>query len=286
MGFIFGLFMLAYLLSPLGVWIIIHKQWLRLGKDPKSLEATIIPQYEPFHNLPPALVGVVYDTRANNYDITVTLLDFVARGILTIENRSQVEKRWGGKIHIYHTVDYQLTLIAEKQHAAIFHPYEKYILDAVFTTGTTINLREALNRLGTHLPRIRQQLYDDAVTAGLFTQAANTLRTRYRKASRWLIGIGFVTSLVGIGFPVLCYGLILRLYSHWMAQRTPLGIEAVAWCEGFKLYLYHAERFRAQEMNVESAEKILPYIIVLHLQMPAWQFAFPDGLRALSETQY
>ena len=92
-----------------------------------------------------------------------------------------------------------------------------------------------------------------------------------------------MTGIFGVGVPVLLYGIILRIYSRWMAQRTPLGMEAVQWCEGFKLYLHHAERFRAQQMTIEAAEHILPYITVLHLQIPAWQLELPASLTVLTK---
>ncbi len=286
MEFVLGIFGVLYLCSPVFVWALVHWHWRKLGKDPVAAHPTIIPQYEAFQNLPPALIGVVYDTRANDYDITATLLDFVARKIIQIENHSKVEERWNGKIQIYHTVDYQLTLLQTNTLTDTeLRPYEQLIIKAVFASDTTCNLATAIQRLQNNLRPIRQQLYHDAVTAGLFTVAADLWRQRYDVTSRWLIGIGFVTGLFGVGVPVLLYGIVLRIYSRWMAQRTALGIEAVQWCEGFKLYLYRAERFHTQRMALETAEKILPYIIVLHLQIPAWQLEFSTGTGALAHTK-
>lgn len=277
MDFLLGLLGLLYLASPLFVWGLVHWHWRQVGKDPQTKSTTVIPQYEPFQHLPPAVLGVVYDTRANDADITATLLDWVSKKIITIKNRSQVEQRWHGKVHVYHTVDYQVTK-ATAGKPATWLPYEQLIWDTLFATGDNVNLNIALQRIQRKLKFIRQQLYIDAVTSGLFTQAADTWRKRYYTASRWLIAVGFVTGLFGIGIPLLLYGVILRIYSPWMAQRTALGMEAVQWCEGFKVYLHHAERFRAQRMEIETAEKILPYIMVLHLQAPAWQLELPASI--------
>ncbi len=281
MEFLFGLLGLVYLVSPLLVWGLVHWHWRTVGKDPSVPTTTIIPQYEPFNQLPPAIIGVVYDTRANDADITATLLHFVARKIIKIENNSQIEERWHGKIQIYHTVDYRVTKLITHP---LLLPYEQLIFDQIFAAGNTINLRTALQQLKRTIQPIRQQLYIDAVTARLFTQAADLWRRRYYITSKWLIAIGFVTGIFGVGVPVLLYGIILRIYSRWMAQRTPLGMEAVQWCEGFKLYLHHAERFRTQQMTIETAEHILPYITVLHLQIPAWQLELPPSLSVLTKT--
>ena len=286
MEFALGLLGLLYLASPLFVWILVHRHWKKLGKDPLPANTTIIPQYEPFRNLPPALIGVVYDTRANDYDLTATLLDWAARRIIRLDNFSQVEKRWHGKLKIYHEVNYQLTLLhpTALQDTSL-QPYERLILTTCFQTASTVSLAIAIRRLARAQLAIRTQLYQDAVTAGLFTTSAALWRERYYKASSWLIVIGFITAFVGVGLPIMAYGFTFKMYSPWMAQRTALGAEAKQWCEGFKMYLYHAERFRAQRMTIELAEQLLPYIIVLHLQTPAWQLEFPKAISTLAETK-
>lgn len=286
MEFTLGILGLLYLCSPLLVWILVHRHWKKVGNDPAIEQAPIIPQYEPFQNLPPALIGVVYDNQANNYDLTATLLDFVAKKIIRLDNNSQIEERWNGKLKNYHTVDYQLTLL---QPTALqdskLQPYERLILKTIFADQQLMVLTEAIQQLAKAAPIIRKQLYQDAVQVGLFTLVADHWRRTYQRVSHWLMIIGFITGFVGIGIPILTSGFIFRVYSRWMSQRTPLGMQAIHWCEGFKLYLYRAERFRSQRMAIELAEHVLPYVIVLRLQIPAWQLELPATIKHLAETK-
>lgn len=283
MEFALGLVGLLYIVSPLLAWGIVHWHWRKVGADPVLERTTVIPQYEPFRNLPPAVIGVVVDTRVNDFDITATLLDLAVRRYLRIDNDSNVTEHFGGKVKYYRTVDYRLVLLRpDFANDSTLFTYERELLQLIFaqstsaaTVQTSVDLRSAVTNIARHNKQLRAALYIAAVQAGLFTLPAQLWRGRYYSASRWLIAIGLVTGLFGIGLPILLYGIILRIYSRWMAQRTPLGMEAVQWSKGFKLFLHHAERYRAQRLSIEQAEHILPYVVVLHMQIPAWQFEFP-----------
>ncbi|EKD76093.1 MAG: hypothetical protein ACD_43C00226G0001 [uncultured bacterium] len=277
MEFAFGIIGICYVFSPLLVWGLVHWHWSRIGKDPVLLQKTIIPQYEPFQNLPPAVIGVVVDTKVNNFDVTATLLDLAVRGYLRIENHSAVTKHFGGKVHYYKTVDYRLILLKQDfSKDQVLFDYERELLRVVFANQLTeVSIQVAVQRIAQQLKPLRLTLYTTAVHLGLFTQPADIWRQRYFSVSRILFWIGFITSIVGIGIPFIFYGIIFRVYSRWMAQRTVLGMQAVQWSEGFKLFLHHAERYRAQRLTIEQAERILPYVVVLKLQIPAWQFELP-----------
>ena len=232
MEFVLGVFGLCYIISPLLVWGLVHWHWRRVGKDPVLERTTIIPQYEPFHNLPPAVIGVVVDARAHDYDITATLLDLAARKYLRIENRSNVTEHFGGKVHYYRTVDYRLVLLRPNYDTdERLLPYERELLKFVFSSSTEVALQQAVQQLARKIKILRASLYNAAVTAGLFTQPAQLWRERYYTASHWLLGIGSVTGIFGIGIPVLLYGVVFAATADgWHSAR----LQAWRRCSGVK----------------------------------------------------
>ncbi|MDP3970344.1 MAG: DUF2207 domain-containing protein [bacterium] len=251
-----------YFLSPIILFIILFLRWHRHGRDPFG-KKVIIPQYEPFKDITPGVMGTLLDEKADLEDITSTLIDLAVRGYI--------------KIHEEGKKKYRFTLLkkAYKEDKQL-KEYERKFLEAIFSGDKTdVSLASLKYKFSKEIPALRKSIYKETVDAGLFEKDPDKVRKNYRIIGTVLLIIGFSSGFIYfIGLPIIVYGLIFFIFSKAMPKRTQTGVEAVEWSKGFKMYLYHAERYRLERMTIEFFERMLPYAMVFGVEKEwAKQFA-------------
>lgn len=262
--FFFYVLLVLYALHPLGllVWLIL--KWRHSGRDPKG-RGTIVAQYEAPDHLRPTLLGVLIDEKVDLHEISAALVDLAERGYIHIK---ELPKKWGSD-------DYEFTKKKEFVNDASLHPYERELLTALFGTHASRKLSDIKNKFYTHIPTIKEKLYNQITQLGYFESNPDKKRRTYRNIGLVLLVLGFVGSGLLIGFPLFISAVILLIFSQLMPKRTPKGVFATEHALGFKDYLYTAERYRVQKLTPELFEKFLPYAMVFKIEKE-WAAKFKD----------
>lgn len=261
--------------------------WLVKGRDHEG-RATVIPQYEAPDGLTAGEVGVLVDQKVHRQDISASLIQLAVRGYIHITKEEKKKVLGiGGKD------DY--TLRKEKSFSAKdapeLQPHERKILKGIFGSKAEVKLADLTNKFYTHLPKIKDDLYDSVVTHGYFTKHPNKVRRNWRIAAI----LGFVLSngagiamTAAIESPV--YGGVLSLisiqllvYSFIMPQRTKKGAEAQQHVLGLKKFMQVTEEERMKfhfapekiHSSKELFEALLPYAMVLKVEKE-WAKQFPE----------
>ena len=92
--------------------------WLKYGKDAVK-PITVVPEYKPPTSLSPAEVGVLYDYKASNREITATLVDLAIRGFIRIYSVNSADDQ-----------TYQFELLRDD--VLNLKPHEKALLNGLF----------------------------------------------------------------------------------------------------------------------------------------------------------
>lgn len=226
-----------------------------LGRDEVPVE------YEPPDKLRPGQIGTLIDERANPLDVTATIVDLAVRGYLRIE---EIPKDgWFSK------ADWRLVRVKEADDALL--PYERMLLDGLFTSGDDVELSALKNTFATRLKKVQNALYEDAVHRRWFNGSPEKIR------ALWLaIGIGVVVLGIGatvgaaafttfglVPLPLILGGILLVAFSGRMPNRTPTGTGALVRTLGFKRFIDDSEKDRARFAEQQHLfTEYLPYAIV------------------------
>jgi uncharacterized membrane protein len=236
-------------LLPLFILIYFIFLYLKNGRDPKG-RVTIVPEFSPPNNMRPAEMGTLIDEKADNTDISATLIDLAVRGYLKIEEK-----------------DKKFSLIKFKPAGADLNSYEEKLFNSIFDTSTEkVSLEDIKsNDFAKTISEIKDLLYDSVVAMGYFVKNPNTIRKRFLTAGIIIGFVGFpLFSLsFNLGGAVIVSGLIILIFSRSMPKKTQEGVLAKEKSLGFKEFLYRADRFKLQWQEKEKIfEKFLPYAIV------------------------
>ncbi|MHB1134985.1 MAG: DUF2207 domain-containing protein [Chloroflexota bacterium] len=278
--------------------------WWRFGRDrrystiyyltdnpseetlPVMAENPIVVEYMPPDDLRPAQLGLLLDETADTLDVTATAVDLAVRGYLRI-----AEVQSGGILGgLFSKRDWELT--RTDKGADDLLPYERTVLDGLFSQGSPVRLSELKRKFYTHLQSAKSQLYQDAMARRWFVVRPDWAR------GLWALG-GILIIVLGLGAmfalgrlygaalmaaPLLLVGALVLGFSHNMPKRTARGSEALRRTLGFRQYVATAEtdRQRFNEATNLFAE-YLPYAIVFHC-VDKWARAF-EGLDTQAATQ-
>ncbi|MDP2587673.1 MAG: DUF2207 domain-containing protein, partial [bacterium] len=256
----------GYALLPVwvGIWLLIR--WRKSGRDPKG-SGTIIAQYEPPDELTPGALGTLIDERADLKDLSATIVDLAVRGYLVIEEvgKSRIKK---GYRFILKKPDFESD--------TKLLPFEKLLLEHIFNTKTSVLLSELRNRFYRYVKPIQDKMYEEIMRHEYFDENPESRRAKYRGWSGILIGLGFFGFFFyGFGIPVFLTGLVVGMFGRAAPRRTQKGVGASEHAQGFKLYLYTAERFVVRKMTAETFERFLPYAMVFDVEKQ-WASKFKD----------
>lgn len=242
---------LYYVVSP----IIVIFLWFRYGRDPKT-QPVVRAWYDPPKDqsgnfLKPALVGTLVDERADNRDISATIVDLAIRGFYKIHESEKGKTYWFEKKKNY-----------RKENLSDF---EIKILEHFFKDGDTITTTELKKDFYLVSSKIKNGLYDLLVTKGYFPKNPQKIRNIY-----YIIGgIAFFTGNILLGLACFIFGSA-------MPRKTIFGAESQKVALGLKNFLVSQERqIKFQAKNWFLFEKLLPYAIVFGVEK-IWADRFKD----------
>ena len=229
-------------------------------------------EFEPPEKIRPAQIGLIIDEKVDTLDVTATIVDLAVRGYLRI---TEIPKTgWFG------SVDWQLNRLDIADSDLLL--YERLVLSGLFESGGEVRISELEKEFYTHLPGIREKLYDDALQRRWFPRSPESVR------AMWLV-IGVITIVAGVGLAVLlgsmggagligvavvAAGIVLVLFSGSMPRRTALGSSVFQRTLGFAKYMRTAEKNPqafAERANIFT--EYLPYAIVFKC-VDKWANAF------------
>lgn len=236
---------------------------------------TVAVRFNPPDNATPGLIGTLVDEEANTIDVSATVLDLAVRGFLRIE---QVDPPGVTK-----PTDWRL--IALKGDDGTLLPYERTVLDGLFSLGSPVMMSDLRTNYAATLARAQGEMYSETVRRGWFRQSPHLTRQQYSWMSWLPFGLAVVlavmtfmgsgdpdaragldlpvpTALIGIAGLVLA-GILGRLFTKRMPARTAVGSAMLQQTKGFREYLLTAE---AGQIKFEEAANIfsryLPYAVV------------------------
>ena len=254
--------------------------WWTRGRDPERDSVTV--QYEPPDQLTPGECGALVDDEASMRDITATLVDLAVKGYITIEQKGQSKL-----LGLVHDNEYVFHLKKPLTDWTSARPHEQEMLAALFGAGVTpdVNLSDLQNHFYTHLPAIRDRIFDALVKDGYYLRRPDTVRQGYVGAgllsgfllmafSAALANSTGVASLTWVIAGILS-GAVICGIGWFMTARTVAGARTYAKVLGFEQFLSRVESDRISRMeNAPNLfEKFLPYAMALRVEKK-WVQAF------------
>lgn len=266
-----------YVFVPFLVFSMMFILWRKKGRDP-ALNRSIMPQYEPPDKLTPGEVGTLTDEKADMRDISATLVDLAVKGYIRIKEEEE-------KGVFFSKKDYTFTFLRPDSGIGIpLRKHETELLSGIFGKSREKKLSDLTNTFYTHLPAIRNALYDLMVSEGYFNARPDSTRTGFFIAAGALAACSFATMpLTGTpNIPLVASlfvsAVIVAVFAPLMPKKTKKGAEALWHIKGFEEYLTRAEKDRLKLNTPETFEKLLPYAIALGVA-EQWAAAFKDIYR-------
>jgi uncharacterized membrane protein len=269
-----------FIAFPVVILVIMFWLWWTRGRDPERDAITV--QYDPPDKLTPAECGALVDNEAAMRDITATLVDLAVKGYITIE---QIDH--SGLLGFTHHKDYIFHLKKSPEQWQGARDHESEMLSALFDSGTSseVKLSDLQNHFYTHLPAIRDGIFNALVGDGYYLHRPDTVRQAYIGGG---LVIGFMIIAIGnwyakqSGMSSLTWtiagiasGAIICGFGWFMPARTIAGARTFAKVLGFEDFLSRVEsdRIKRMENAPELFEKYLPYAMALHVEKK-WVQAF------------
>lgn len=270
--------------------------WYRKGRDPKG-SGVIVAQYDAPDNLKPIAVGALVDFKADNRDITATIIDLAIRGyikIIEIKDKKILKDK----------TTYNLELLRDDFSG--LDANETTVMKALFggkPAGVIVDMAGLKSKLYTTAALLSKQVSGQLTDAGYFS--SGSLRSR----SKMTVGVlaifivaYFSISLFGWALiaGLAAGGAIAIICANALAARTAKGVAAKEHALGLKLYLNVAEKDRIAKLQtpnapyaanagepvktVELFEKLLPFAMVLGVEKQ-WAGQF-EGLYTAQPNWY
>jgi uncharacterized protein (TIGR04222 family) len=279
----------GFFLSIGGVWTL----WWRLGRDRRFValqrasgdgaEEERIPlfggrpvavEFQPPEQLRPAQIGLLLDERADTLDITATIVDLAVRGYLTI---TAVEKTswFSGR-------DWRLDRLKQPDDTLL--PYERIVLQGLFSSGSSTTLSSLKDKFHDKLAKAKKALYQDGIERGWFPSNPNTVRTVWRLVGLFAMAAGVAATIfMGVhwgagllGLPIVAGSVVLAIAARAMPRRTARGQDLTRRTLGFLRYMKTAEvgnQAFAERANIFT--EYLPYAVAFKC-VDGWARAFKD----------
>ncbi len=150
-----------------------------------------------------------------------------------------------------------------------------------------VTLSGLKNKFYTHLPGIRDAIYQSLTEKKLFDRNPDTTRKLYFGAGIALLVLAFFGFVVGVnlghvswGMGLALSGVIVLLSARAMPAKTAAGSKALRDCLGFKRFVELAEKDRIRVLAQNDPTifgRLLPYAMVLGVA-DQWADAFKDLL--------
>lgn len=232
---------------------------------PIGAKETIVVEFTPPENLPPAIVGVISDERADTLDVTSTIIDLAGKGYLTI---TEVPKKW-----MFGNVDYIFKKTIKDTSKLL--EYEKELLNRIFTKDE-IKISELKQKFYDDLAKVKTKIYEESVNQNYFPENPEKIRGKYLAigivmllASSTLTFLSIINEIIiaaNLGLPLLVLGLVVIIFSRFMPRRTAYGGEINRRIKGYRLFIASAEKYRQKFFESKNMfNEVLPYAIVFGL---------------------
>lgn len=222
----------------------------------------VVVEFTPPEKLPPALIGLIVDERADTLDVTATIIDLASRGYLTI---TEIPKKW-----IFGSVDYNFKK-TNKDRKNLLN-YEKELLERLFIVDE-IKMSELKLKFYDDLKKVKDALYSEAIERGYFSENPEKVRGKYLAIGIVVLFIS-IFALIGtaafeiiyiadLAFAAILIGIILIIFSRFMPRRTAYGREIYRRIKGYRMFIDRAESYKQKFFeNKNIFTDILPYTIV------------------------
>lgn len=260
--------------------------WYKKGRDPKP-DGAIVVQYEPPEGASPAEVGVLFDQKAAEQEITATVVHLAVKGYLNI-----VESEKNGLLGS--TRSYSFELKKDFSSDATLADYEREMLNGIFgqsaVSGSVVDLDQLKNEFYKTAAVMKKEMDAATVRRGWFAKSPAAVRGIYMGAGfGYLMLIFFflkseingMTALVSAVLP----GVFVLFFGYFMPARSLAGTKAYANALGFKEYLGKAEAHRLKWQEKENIfQEFLPYAMVFGV-VDKWAKAF-EGMNMQPPSWY
>lgn len=256
---ILGIFIfIYYLLSPIIIFFI----WYFYGRDPRvaiPLRAWFDPPKDKKgKKMLPAEVGTLIDERAENKDISATVVDLAVRGFLKIKEIKKNKEYLFEKLKNYS--DSELL------------SYEKEIMDAFFKTRQKVKTTQLKNDFYKIADKVKNKLYERLIYLECFPKNPEKVRQKY-------LIIAIIVLFTGNIFLFLS----LLIIGQVMPKKTLFGAKSQKTALGLKNFLSSQERqLKFQADKLFLFEKLLPYAIVFGVEKQ-WADRFKELMTSQPE---
>lgn len=273
-------------------------RWIVTEVLPKG-RGTIVPQYGPPQNLPPAMAQVIVSERVTPKSWVSTLIDLAVRGYVKIEEDKKKS------IFTLFNKEYVVTKTKPFAEDKSLREYEKKYLETLFTGSDMFSTREMKQKRGTSrniqmqkdLEEAKKLLLDevDTKTDAFVSKLSKEKYFGILFIVLFMVGTlgGFLLAKIGeAGLPIqpvvlfvtiLFCAIAVAVYFKYEARLSQKGREMKEEWLGFKMYLEVAEKYRMQNLTPDLFEKYLPYAMIfgvekkwaknfeaMHLPAPDW----------------
>jgi uncharacterized membrane protein len=254
--------------------------WWTRGRDPARNAISV--QYEPPDKLTPGECGTLVDNEAAMRDITATLVDLAVKGYMTIEQKDESHL-----LGLTHSKEYIFHLKKAPAEWASARSHEQEMLSALFDDGaaTDVRLSDLQNHFYTHLPTIRDRIFNALMSDGYYLHRPDTVKQGYMGVGILIgflmtAGTRFLSAITGIASGTwviagLATGAVIAIFGWFMPARTITGARALEKVLGFEEFLGRVEKDQIERLQKtpELFEKFLPYAMALQVEKK-WVQAF------------
>ncbi|MEZ5371943.1 MAG: DUF2207 domain-containing protein [Microthrixaceae bacterium] len=126
-------------------------------------------EFVPPGGILPGAAGTIIDERADNIDVSATLIDLAVKGYLRIEDLTDG--------------DYRLTEL-NQDHSGLV-AYEKTLLTSLFASGSETTLSELKYSFSSRLKIVQSEMYDDMVSHGWYRKRPDRTRASWLGVASW-----------------------------------------------------------------------------------------------------
>ena len=261
------------LLLPLGWLGLLFRRYHAQGRDPDA-GASVTVMHEPPPGLTPGGIGTLIDERVDPVDITATVVDLAVRRHLTIRTEEREV--------LFGLLNRPATIFTREAVAGVgaLAPHEIKVMNGLFAAGEEVEASDLANKFYTHIPGIKQSLYDRLVANGYFDASPDKIRQRWiwlgaaAAGATWLVGTAWmsfraVASPAAEAVPIAAGALTILVFlafSRAMPRRTAKGVEARQWALGFQEFADRVEGDRLERAAADprqAFETLLPYAMAL-----------------------
>jgi hypothetical protein len=268
------------LFIPVIAFFVMLWLWWTRGRDPARNAISV--QYDPPDKLTPGECGTLVDNEAAMRDITATLVDLAVKGYMTIEQKDESHL-----LGLTHSKEYIFHLKKPPAEWDSARSHEQEMLSALFDDGATsdVRLSDLQNHFYTHLPAIRDRIFNALMSDGYYLHRPDTVKQGYMGAGILIgflmtAGTRFLSAITGIASGTwviagLATGAVIAIFGWFMSARTITGARALEKVLGFEEFLGRVEKDQIERLQKtpELFEKFLPYAMALQVEKK-WVQAF------------